>query len=847
MINPYRETGGKPWRGGGSYSGDGNQQMPNQALPSHEPMDRDEFTDAQYPRATASPGWMHSLRHDSGKTRSRQAESPLSPPPASFSAYTPLADADTASARRGGGRKSSIPTFRRPKCTASIQEEEFSLSLLRSAGPMGRSLPYEAIPEREEPVDTRPAFDITSAMGPMSSHDPAFVKELQAQEARGILTGGLGHGIHPESRMRDTELLAGGTLGRGSLIRSFTHRKPIRVLTRKETIQHKAQHEANRRGQVIEVILDEPPTDISNFDGSHTAWDSDGRRSTLISEAQKTQTFYPQPNWRPWPMRLPYMTLVIVLSLVLAVVQEVLLRKYQKVHIVRFRRPAEVKPSLYFVVKFVPTLSAVVYGVLWQFIDFEVRRLEAFYQLSKQGGALAAGSINVDYVTSFDTLRPFRALKLGHYAVALSSVATTLAISLVPTFASASVILSPNREERLKHPENNKFLTISPTWSRLLTGTLVVCAACGIGLLFTLQSRRTGLLSDVRGIAGLASMAVVSHILMDFKDMDTAKHREIHQRLKRNRYLLRNSSLAPDDNNDTLAISKERGQDEETHLSENPHPLMLRPLGFIPFFVTLLGFTGFVPAFLFTRADVVVRKAPWLITAIAVGLKMGWNALETAVRMMEPYYILYKRHAPPAVLTLDYTSMPFGYLPLRALLNSHVIVFLVGFGSIVAEFLTILVAGLATVDGKDFLADFEGGLSQDGSRLNNAGQETLASFSVSLSIVMFILIYMGVVSCLVFLRRRHAFLPRQPNTIASVLAFIHQSKMLYDFVGTEKMSHAQIARKLDDGKKYGLGWFQGRDGQIHCGVDQEELTSSYKHGVDCKQRNQPWNSQWDVL
>ncbi|OAA33510.1 hypothetical protein AAL_00975 [Moelleriella libera RCEF 2490] len=182
-------------------------------------------------------------------------------------------------------------------------------------------------------------------------------------------------------------------------------------------------------------------------------------------------------------------------------------------------------------------------------------------------------------------------------------------------------------------------------------------------------------------------------------------------RLKRNRYLLHNSSLAPDDNNNTLAISKERGQDEETHLSENPHPLMLRPLGFVPFFVTLLGFAGFVPAFLFTRANVVVRKAPWLITAIVVGLKMGWNALEIAIRMMEPYYILYKRHAPPAVLTLDYTSMPFGYLPLRALLNSYVIVFLVGFGSIVAEFLIILVAGLAIVDGKDFLADFEGGLS----------------------------------------------------------------------------------------------------------------------------------------
>jgi hypothetical protein len=71
--------------------------------------------------------------------------------------------------------------------------------------------------------------------------------------------------------------------------------------------------------------------------------------------------------------------------------------------------------------------------------------------------------------------------------------------------------------------------------------------------------------------------------------------------------------------------------------------------------------------------------------------------------------------------------------------------------------------------------------------------------------------------------------------------------MLYDFVGTAKFSNAEMAKKLEEGKSYGLGWFQGRDGQIHCGVDQEELTSSYKHGVDDKQRNQPWNTQWDML
>ncbi|KAG5923049.1 hypothetical protein E4U42_005062 [Claviceps africana] len=744
----------------------------------------------------------------------------------------------------------------------SIQEEEYDLALLQSAKPMGvaTSPPnrYEAAPEDDE-TTTPAAFDITSTIGLVGSYDSELLRSLQQQEARGTLTGGLGQGDHPASTLRDTELLTSPSPLPGGLTRSFTRRSfSTKPLSKRQTIQYKGQDEANRRGQVIEVILETAPTeDLSNFEGSRMVSEPESRRRRS-SQAQKSAIFYPQPNWKPWSMRWPYLAMVILLSLALGGMQEVLIRKYKDVPLLRFQKPAEVTPGLYFAVKFAPTLSAVVYGVLWQFIDFEVRRLEAYYQLSKPGGALAAESINVDYVTSFSFYRPLRALRLGHHAVALSSIATTLAISLVPTFASASVILTPNRDERMRHPSEDKFIYFSPAWSRLLTSTLAVCAACGFGLLFLLQTRRTGLVSDVQGIAGLASMAVVSHILMDFKDMDTAKHKDIHQKLKHNRYVLQNSSLAPAD--DDAATSQERrgrgsklrarddGDDDDgdkVYLSENPHPLMLRPAGFVPFIIVLFGFTGFVPAFLFTKGDVVTEKAPWVVTAVAVCLKMSWNALETAVRMMEPFYILSRRHAPSMTLTLDYTALPFGYLPLRALLNGQTIMFLVGMGSVMAEFLTILVTGLATVDGKDFLlVSSDGQADEDKGKLINAGQETIQSFYVSFGIAVFILTYMGVVSCLVFVRRRHPFLPRQPTTISSVLAYIHQSKMLYAFVG------ADAPRRLLDGRDastYGLGWFQGRDGQMHCGVDREELTSSYQHGVDVKRRNQPWNMQWDVL
>lgn len=768
--------------------------------------------------------------------------------------YAPVSGSSGPPSRRPS-RGSRMPSLRQP-AHDTINEEEYDLSLLSTAAPMGttpmrttptgKSSQYAPIVEEED--DDFTGFDLTAALGPTTAQDADFLRKLEEEEAKGKLTGGLGMGIQPEAIVRDADLLSSPMHGQNNPSRTFTRRNPTKRLGRHETIRHMGQDEANRRGEVIEVILDSSATDLSSMEGPSTMSVNDMRRSSYPTKEAKTEIFYPQPNWKPLSMKWPYLLWLVILSILLAVTQEVLYQKYKHDPIIKFKSPDDVEPSLYFMVKFLPTLCAVSYGIFWQFTDFEVRRLEAYYQLSKQEGALASKSINVDYVTSISFFRPFHALKLGHYAVALSSIASTLAVSLVPTFAAASVVLNPSRAERMKHPDHDKEIYIAATWSRLLTSTLALCAVLSCCLFYVLQRRRSGLQGDVRGIAGLASMAVVAHILMDFKDMDTAKHKDIHHKLKRRRYMLRNNSLAPYDGGS--AKLQDREEDDSTHLSENPHPLALRALGSIPFIVGLFLFAGFIPTFLFTQASIITEHAAWAVTALAVILKMSWGAMETAVRVMEPYYILSKRHAPSKALTLDYTALPFGYMPIRALMNGHILVFFVGFGTVMAEFLTIMVTSLATVEGQDFIISF--GTNSDTEweekqRFVNSGQETVLSFYISLGLTLFVLSYMMVVASIVFFRRRHAFLPRQPNTIASILAFIHQSKMLYNFVGTAKLNNAQMVKKLDDGKTYGLGWFKGRDGQTHCGVDQEELTSSYKHGINYIDGTKPWETQWDVL
>lgn len=115
--------------------------------------------------------------------------------------------------------------------------------------------------------------------------------------------------------------------------------------------------------------------------------------------------------------------------------------------------------------------------------------------------------------------------------------------------------------------------------------------------------------------------------------------------------------------------------------------------------------------------------------------------------MIEPFYRLSKRHAPPKTLTLDYTALPFGYLPIEALLNGHTLMFMVGFGTVMAEWLTILVTGLATVAGSEFLPKSGKtgqlvGDEDDGNTQINSGQETVTSFYWSLAATLFILLYM---------------------------------------------------------------------------------------------------------
>lgn len=199
--------------------------------------------------------------------------------------------------------------------------------------------------------------------------------------------------------------------------------------------------------------------------------------------------------------------------------------------------------------------------------------------------------------------------------------------------------------------------------------------------------------------------------------------------------------------------------------------------------------------------------------------------------MLQPFYLLSKRNAPAKTLTLDYAGTNPLFLPIIALLNRHWLVAAVAFGSILGEVLTVCVSAI-NVDGTRFVPGngHDNDDVQDEKDRHNQDQ-SFRSFWISLLLSFLILFYLLSIACLTYKRRHHKFMPRQIGTIASVLAMIYQSKMLLDFVGTETLTSSQMTKHLEKrGKTYALGWFSGRDGDDHLGIDEEPILKEYVYG-----------------
>lgn len=118
--------------------------------------------------------------------------------------------------------------------------------------------------------------------------------------------------------------------------------------------------------------------------------------------------------WKPVTLKAPFLLSIMLASSALIVMLQYLLISSQRNNGIIFSANINELPlNRSFAYLYLPTIIAVIYSFLWSWIDLDAKRLEPFFQLSQDGGALAKDSLLLQY--QFDTIAlvPLKAIRQG--------------------------------------------------------------------------------------------------------------------------------------------------------------------------------------------------------------------------------------------------------------------------------------------------------------------------------------------------------------------------------------------------------------------------------------------------
>lgn len=119
-----------------------------------------------------------------------------------------------------------------------------------------------------------------------------------------------------------------------------------------------------------------------------------------------------QGKWRPVSLRTLSLLFVIIFPLGLSVIILVLLhRSLRNGGVIFFNDINDVSGPTQFLFLYLPTVLAVIYSLLWAWIDLDVRRLEPYYQLSRNAGATGRESLLLHYPVDLLASVPVKAFK----------------------------------------------------------------------------------------------------------------------------------------------------------------------------------------------------------------------------------------------------------------------------------------------------------------------------------------------------------------------------------------------------------------------------------------------------
>lgn len=121
-------------------------------------------------------------------------------------------------------------------------------------------------------------------------------------------------------------------------------------------------------------------------------------------------------NWRPWPVRVPFLFFFILVCAGLYVSIEFLIGYCSPngCPVLGGASRAHVPTGASIVYNFSPTVVGICFGLLWSVAQHDYMRMEPWFQMSRPDGATAKDSLLVEYPYLFPLIVPLRAAKRGY-------------------------------------------------------------------------------------------------------------------------------------------------------------------------------------------------------------------------------------------------------------------------------------------------------------------------------------------------------------------------------------------------------------------------------------------------
>lgn len=167
----------------------------------------------------------------------------------------------------------------------------------------------------------------------------------------------------------------------------------------------------------------------------------------------------------------------------------------------------------YFLGAYVPTFVAVLFRISIGWLYAATKLLEPFFTLTQAEGATAGDFFHINFLSTNDSLDPFKAMFSGHWLMLWTSVLYTV-VGLMTPFASELLRFANYCDDNNTcGPE----LRVNLAVANILQGLLAFSAVMLISVWWLQRKHSSGIYSDPSSIASLASLLHNPEVVADFQ------------------------------------------------------------------------------------------------------------------------------------------------------------------------------------------------------------------------------------------------------------------------------------------------------------------------------------------